>query len=64
MRSFENACVRCAIKRANRTNNKQVGIDYINEWADRMKECKPDIKTVLKYYEKYFKMKKKTENKH
>lgn len=57
MRSFENACVRCAIKRANITKNKQVGIDYINEWAKGMKECKPDVETVLKYYDKYFKVK-------
>lgn len=62
MRTFEVACVRCAIKRANIKGSKQVGIDYINQWANKMRDYNPNIKNIFLCYEKYFKMKNKKRN--
>lgn len=57
MRECERASVRVAIKKANKTNNFQVGFKSIDEWANRMKDSNVDVEYVKLCYGKYVKRK-------
>lgn len=55
MRECERASVRVAIKKANKTNDLQVGTRSIYEWIEKMKDSNVDIESVRLCYRKYIK---------
>ena len=57
MRECERASVRVAIKKANRTNDLQVGTRSIYDWIEKMKNSNVDIESVRLCYRKYIKRK-------
>lgn len=57
MKECERASVRIAIKKANRTNDLQVGTRSIYEWTEKMKDSNVDIESVRLCYRKYIKRK-------
>ncbi len=55
MKENEKACIKCAIKRTIKSDNVNIGFNYIEQW-EKNSSCR-DAKEIRLYFNKYIKNK-------